>query len=76
MILNYDRDRRSRKPQNRLFDTSCDGLVILRGKREITAPRYKIRDIALFEEIKKALEMGFSFEMLLRMSIFLIVEIN
>jgi len=37
-------------------------LVILRGKREITAPRYKIRDIALFEEIKKALEKGFLFK--------------
>lgn len=36
----------------------------------------KIRDIALFEEIKKALEKGFLFKMLLRMSIFLIVEIN
>jgi hypothetical protein len=46
------------------------------GKREIKALRCKIRDIALFEEIKKALEMGFSFKMLLRMNIFLIVEIN
>ena len=70
------RNRRSRKPQNRLFDTSCDRLVILRGKREITASMRKIRDIALFEEIKKALEKGFLFKMLLRMSIFLIVEIN
>jgi len=31
----------------------------LRVERDITAPRCKIRDIALFEEIKKALEMGF-----------------
>jgi hypothetical protein len=70
------RGRRVRKPQNRLFATSCDGYVILRGKREITASRRKIRDIAHFGGIKKALEMGFLFKMLLRMSIFLIVEIN
>ena len=48
------RGRRARKPQNRLFDTSCDGYVILRGKREIKAPRCKIRDIAHFEVLKKS----------------------
>ena len=56
------RGRRVRKPQNRLFATSCDGYVILRGKREITASRRKIRDIAHFGGIKKALEMGFLFK--------------